>query len=74
MHNLRKILRVYDDTQSDVFIEVRTNSNCPEYGIEVVTTTPKSIEWYGEILLLLNSKKEAQLLAQAILEMAETIE
>lgn len=68
-----KILRVWDDSEG-VYLEIRQNPDFPEAGIEIHTNNNlKNEEWYGKISLCLNSKEQAILLANAILEMAEQI-
>lgn len=70
---IEKSLRVYDN-ESGVFLEVSNNPDYPETGIIVTTVNNKENEaWYGKIRLTLNSKEQAVKLAQAILEMSETI-
>lgn len=49
MFSVEKLLRVYND-QEGVFLEVRNNPDFPESGIEVVTTSKESVEWYGKVI------------------------
>ena len=70
---LEKSLKVYDDNNG-YYIEIKQNPDFPLGGIVITTTTSKgNSDWYGVANISINSKEQAKLLAQAILEMADQI-
>lgn len=67
---MQKYIRIYDD-QEGAFLEVGCAPDGPEFGIAITTAGDKlSEEWYGKQSLTIGSKKQAEMIARAILEIS----
>lgn len=70
-YELEMLFRVYDMTETvGVAIEVKPHPDMPEDYILISTESKEAEEFYGKIRLTLH-KKQARLLAQAILKLTE---